>query len=348
MQLCPGTGAPVNLHGKNVIRGVVFISVIIATLAGLWLYQDMQSRLHTPLRLDSPEQFTIKPGMSLLAVAAEITARGWFDSPRYLQLQARLRGVATSIKAGEYLLEPGATALSLLDMIVAGKVVQYSLTIPEGWTFKQIIAALHRHPQIRRELVSTRPARVMLEIGYPGYAAEGRFFPDTYYFPAGASDVEFLRRALKRMEAVLQEEWDRRMVALPYSSPYQALIMASLVEKETAAPDERTMIAGVFVRRLEKKMKLQTDPTVIYALGERYDGDLRANDMYVDSPFNTYRYKGLPPTPIAAAGRASIRAALQPEAGEALYFVATGDDGRHHFSRTLAEHNRAVAEYQLR
>ena len=333
---------------ENAIRVGVLVSIVIAALAGWWLYQDLQARLQAPLQIDSPEQFTIKPGMSLLAVAEEIAARGWFDAPRYLQLHARLQGVEASIKAGEYLLEPGATALSLLDMIVAGKVVQHSLTIPEGWTFGQIIGALHRHPHIKRELASTRPARVMLEIGYPGYAAEGRFFPDTYYFPAGASDIEFLRRAFKRMEAVLQEEWDKRMVGLPYGSPYQALIMASLIEKETAAPDERGMIAGVFVRRLEKNMKLQTDPTVIYALGERYDGDLRARDMQVDSPFNTYRYKGLPPTPIAAAGRASIRAALQPDVGEALYFVATGDDGRHYFSRTLAEHNRAVAEYQLR
>ena len=337
-----------NLQSKNAIRGGALVSVVIVVLAGWWLYQDIQARLQAPLQIDSPEQFTIKPGMSLLAVAEEIAARGWFDAPRYLQLQARLQGVEASIKAGEYLLEPGATALSLLDMIVAGKVVQHSLTIPEGWTFRQIIGALHQHPHIKRELASTRPARVMLEIGYPGYAAEGRFFPDTYYFPAAASDIEFLRRAFKRMEAVLQEEWDGRMVGLPYGSPYQALIMASLIEKETAAPDERGMIAGVFVRRLEKNMKLQTDPTVIYALGERYDGDLRARDMHVDSPFNTYRYKGLPPTPIAAAGRASIRAALQPEAGEALYFVATGEDGRHYFSRTLAEHNRAVAEYQLR
>ena len=188
----------------------------------------------------------------------------------------------------------------------------------------------------------------MIEIGYPGYYAEGRFFPDTYYFPAATTDVDFLRRAFRQMETVLSEEWHKRMSGLPYQSPYEALIMASLIEKETAVIDEREKIAGVFVRRLKKNMRLQTDPTVIYALGESYDGDIRHKDLEYDSPFNTYRYKGLPPTPIAAAGRASIRAALQPEPGTALYFVATGENGRHYFSQTLAEHNKAVAKYQLR
>ena len=188
----------------------------------------------------------------------------------------------------------------------------------------------------------------MSEIGYPGYHAEGRFFPDTYYFPAETTDVDFLRRAFKQMESVLYDEWDKRMKGVPYRLPYEALIMASLIEKETAVPDERKKIAGVFVRRLEQNMKLQTDPTVIYALGENYDGDIRRRDLGFDSPYNTYRYKGLPPTPIAAPGRASIRAALQPEPGTALYFVATGEDGRHYFSDTLAEHNRAVAKYQLK
>ena len=252
------------------------------------------------------------------------------------------------VKAGQYRLAPGITALSLLDMIVAGKVTRHALTIPEGWTFRQIMVALHDHPHITRVLASADPQRVMAEIGYPGYAAEGRFFPDTYHFPAGTTDVDFLRRAFRQMEAVLNEEWALRAAGLPYRSPYQALIMASLVEKETAVADERGRIAGVFVRRLERNMKLQTDPTVIYAMGDSFDGDIRHKDLDIDSPFNTYRHRGLPPAPIAAAGRASIRAALQPEPGEALYFVATGENGRHHFSRTLAEHNKAVARYQLK
>ena len=330
------------------MRKLLLIPVVLTVLFGWWVYQDMQTRLTAPLKLDRPELFAIEPGMSLLAVANEVARRGWFDSPLYLQLEGKLRGIDGLVKAGQYQVEPGSTAQSLLDMIVSGKVAQHSLTIPEGWTFMQIVAALHEHPHINRLLSSTDPDRVMTETGYPGYSAEGRFFPDTYYFPAGTTDIDFLRRAFRQMETVLNEEWKMRMAGLPYRSPYQALVMASLIEKETAVADERERIAGVFIRRLEKNMKLQTDPTVIYALGESFGGDIRHKDLDVDSPFNTYRHRGLPPTPIAAAGRASIRAALQPEPGEALYFVATGENGRHHFSRTLAEHNRAVARYQLR
>lgn len=330
------------------MRNLLLISGVLVVLAGSWFYQDAQKQLNIPLKIAGPEYFSIEPGMSLLAVAGEVAARGWFDYPFYLQLEGKIRGVDGLIKAGQYQVGPGATASSLLEMIVAGRVSQHALTIVEGWTFPQIMAAVHESRYIRRQLSSTRPERVMSEIGYPGYHAEGRFFPDTYYFPAETTDVDFLRRAFRQMEAVLSEEWDKRMKGVPYRLPYEALIMASLIEKETAVPDERRRIAGVFLRRLEQNMKLQTDPTVIYALGENYDGDIRRRDLGFDSPYNTYRYKGLPPTPIAAPGRASIRAALQPEPGTALYFVATGENGRHYFSDTLAEHNRAVAKYQLR
>ncbi len=326
----------------------VFISGLLLVLIGWLSYQEMEKQLNRPLNIEGPVYFSIEPGMSLLAVAGELAARGWFDYPFYLQLEGKIRGVDGLIKAGQYQVEPGATASSLLDMIVAGRVTQHALTIVEGWSFSQIMAALHDSRYIRRQLNSTRPDRVMAEIGYPGYHAEGRFFPDTYYFPAETTDVDFLRRSFKQMEAVLSQEWDRRMAGLPYRSPYEALIMASLIEKETAVAGERNRIAGVFVRRLEKNMKLQTDPTVIYALGEDYDGNIRRRDLEADSPYNTYRYKGLPPTPIAAPGRASIHAALQPEPGTALFFVATGENGRHYFSDTLAEHNQAVARYQLR
>ena len=330
------------------MRNVLLVSGVLAVLAGWWFYQDVQKRLNMPLAIEGSAYFSIEPGMSLLAVAEGVAERGWFEYPYMLQLEGKLRGVDGLIKAGQYQVEPGTTALSFLDMIVAGKVTQHSLTIVEGWTFPRIITALHESRHIRRQLRSTRPERVMIEIGYPGYHAEGRFFPDTYYFPAATTDVDFLRRSFEQMEAVLYQEWERRMAGLPYRSPYEALIMASLVEKETAVADERKKIAGVFVRRLEQNMKLQTDPTVIYALGENYDGDIRHRDLEFDSPYNTYRHKGLPPTPIAAPGRASIHAALQPEPGTALFFVATGENGRHHFSDTLAEHNRAVAKYQLR
>ena len=319
--------------------------VLLLAVAGGWFYRDVREQLDSPLALREPAIIAINPGASLFSVAAELKERGWFDYPVYLTIEGRLRNVAGSIKTGEYLVEPGATAASLLETIVAGKVTQRSLTLLEGWTFRQIMAALRERPQVEKTLHADAPRRVMEEIGYAGHAAEGRFFPDTYYFTAGETDAELLRRAYQRMETVLAEEWEQRASGLPYQSPYQALIMASLVEKETAVDEERGKIAGVFVRRLEKNMRLQADPTVIYALGENYDGNIRRKDLSVDSPFNTYRYRGLPPTPIAAAGRASIRAALQPEWGTALYFVATGDGG-HHFSDTLAEHNRAVARYR--
>ena len=330
------------------MRKTLLIPALILVLAGWWYYQDVQKQLNLPLKIDGPEYFYIESGMSLLAVAEGVATRGWFDYPFYLQLAGKVRGVDGLIKAGEYQVEPGTSALSLLEMIVAGKVAQHTLTLLEGWTFNQMMAAIRENRFIRKTLTSTEPKRVMAGIGYPGYFAEGRFFPDTYYFPAGETDVDFLRRAFNKMETVLNEEWRGRMIGLPYKSPYQALIMASLIEKETAMADEREKIAGVFIRRLEKNMKLQTDPTVIYALGENYDGNIRHRDLEIDSPFNTYRYKGLPPTPIAAPGRASIRAALQPEPGTELYFVATGENGRHYFSHTLAEHNRAVKKYQLR
>ena len=327
---------------------LLLIPGVLVALAGWWLYQDMQQQLNVPLKIDVSEYFSIEPGMSLLDVAESLAQRNWFNYPFYLQLEGKLQGVDGLIKAGQYQVEPGTTPLSLLEMVVAGRVTQHTLTILEGWTFKQIMTAVHENRYIKRVLTSTQPRRVMIEIGYPGYYAEGRFSPDTYYFPAATTDVDFLRRAFRHMETVLNEEWHKRMSGLPYKSPYEALIMASLIEKETAVVDEREKIAGVFVRRLKKNMRLQTDPTVIYALGESYDGDIRHKDLEYDSPFNTYRYKGLPPTPIAAAGRASIRAALQPEPGTALYFVATGENGRHYFSQTLAEHNEAVAKYQLR
>lgn len=319
--------------------------VLLLAVAGGWFYQDVREQLNSPLALKEPAIIAINPGDSLFSVAAELQERGWFDYPVYLTIEGRLRNVAGSIKTGEYRVEPGATAASLLETIVAGKVTQRSLTLLEGWSFRQIMAALRARPQVEKTLDSDAPRRIMEEIGYAGHAAEGRFFPDTYYFTAGATDAELLRRAYRRMETVLAEEWEQRASGLPYQSPYQALIMASLVEKETAVDAERGKIAGVFVRRLEKNMRLQADPTVIYALGEQYDGNIRRKDLSLDSPFNTYRYRGLPPTPIAAAGRASIRAALQPEWGTALYFVATGDGG-HQFSDTLAEHNRAVARYR--
>ena len=242
---------------------------------------------------------------------------------------------------------PGLTPRGMLGLIVSGKVVQYPLTIPEGWTFEQIMEAVQDNTVLKHTLNNADEQFVMEQLGHGEEAAEGRFFPDTYHFPRGTSDIEFLRRAYDTMTRVLAEEWDNRDGGLPYKSAYEALIMASIIEKETSVAEERYKIAGVFVRRLQRGMLLQTDPTVIYALGRNFNGDIHNRDLNIDSPFNTYTNKGLPPTPIASPGRASIDAALHPEAGTALYFVAMGD-GHHHFSDTLAEHNKAVAKYQLK
>lgn len=321
--------------------------IIIGVAAAWWLATDIQRQLQLPLALHTPTVLKIKPGTSLTALTNEIVSRGWLPHPYYLIFEGRRRGLATSIKAGEYELKPGITPMALLDRVVAGKVIQYSLTIPEGWTFKQIIDFVENSDELERTLGSLKPEYIMQEIGATGQLPEGRFFPETYHFPAGTTDVQFLRRAYETMQSTLMEEWRHRVITLPYRTPYEALIMASIIEKETALPEERGKIAGVFVRRLQRGIKLQTDPTVIYAMGATFDGNIRQQDLSIDSPYNTYLIKGLPPTPIAAPGRASIRAALHPEEGSALYFVATGD-GRHHFSNTLPEHKRAVAKYQLK
>ncbi|MEE8321775.1 MAG: endolytic transglycosylase MltG [Gammaproteobacteria bacterium] len=329
----------------------IFMALVMLLLtfgaATWWLWQDMQRTLQQPVNLSKPFVYSIEPGMSLRAVSEDLAANGILDNPYYLNFAGRRQGIAHKLKTGEYEIIPGTTALQLLEQFVAGKVVQYTLTLLEGWTFEQIMEAVMNSDR----LVHTLPPAIgsqqlMLSIGYPDIVAEGQFFPDTYHFPVGTTDLEFLRRAFHLLSRVLDEEWQRRAANLPYKTPYDALIMASIIEKETGRTDEREKIAGVFVRRLRQGMKLQTDPTVIYAMGARYNGNIKHKDLEIDSPYNTYRNRGLPPTPIALAGRGSINAALHPEDGKALYFVSRGD-GSHYFSSTLNEHNKAVAKYQL-
>jgi len=265
----------------------------------------------------------------------------------YLRLLARWNGQAAKLKAGEYWLAPGTTPPQFLDQLVAGRVKVYSLTIVEGWTFRQMLRAIHVHDAIRQTLAGLGGDEIMDRLQRPGEHPEGHFLPETYRFPRGTTDLEVLRWAYAGMDKVLAKAWSGRAEGLPLGSPYQALILASLVEKETALPAERPVIAGVFLRRLAIGMKLQTDPTVIYGLGEAFDGDIRRADLIRDTPYNTYTRDGLPPTPICLPGRASIQAAVNPAAGDSLYFVARGD-GSHQFSRTLSEHNAAVRRYQLR
>ena len=323
------------------------VLVLAGSLALGWVIMEYHSFLETPLRVPPKGMvYTLTPGTSLGALAQELAQRGVIRHPRFLVWLGRRAGYAARIQAGEYRLTPGMHPEDLLRMLVAGRVVQHSLTLVEGWTFREVRAAVKSDPVLHHELNGLSDAQIMKRLGHPGRKPEGLFYPDTYRFPRGTTDLAFLERAYRTMQHHLDKAWARRAKGLPLKSPYQALILASIVEKETAVPRERPRIAGVFIRRLERGMRLQADPTVIYGLGRAFDGDLHTRDLRHDTPYNTYTRGGLPPTPIAMPGGASIHAVLHPAAGDALYFVARGD-GTHVFSRTLAEHDRAVRRYQL-
>ena len=327
----------------------LLLLIVVAAAAGYWLWHDYQRFRDTPLKISSEGiNYRVEPGTPLTVVANDLAQQGVLRQPLYLRLLARELDVSSKIKAGEYLIAANTTPVMLLEQLVRGKVIEYSLTVIEGWTFKQMMLAVRTHPMLVQTLgESMSTEQVMAAIGYPGEHPEGRFFPDTYRFPRQTTDVAFLKRAHEKMEEVLEKEWNGREEKLPLKTPYEALILASIVEKETGIPEERDQVAGVFIRRLEKGMLLQTDPTVIYGMGERFDGNIRRKDLKSDTPYNTYTRPGLPPTPIALPGQESIHAALHPADGNSLYFVATGDGG-HYFSATLKEHNRAVRRYQLK
>jgi len=268
------------------------------------------------------------------------------NDPWLFILLAKVKGVETRVRAGEYQIEPGMTADELLEKFLQGSALQYSFTVIEGWSFRQMLAAIAEDPVIEHTLEDKDNQEIMTSIGYPEQHPEGMFFPDTYRFPKGTSDVDFLRRAYQVMQKHLTREWNQRDSELPLESSYDALILASIIEKETGAGFERPLISGVFIQRLKKNMRLQTDPTIIYGLGEAFDGNIRFRDLKKDTPYNTYLRAGLTPTPIALPGLEAIHAALHPAKTEALYFVSKGD-GTHHFSATLEEHNAAVNRYQL-
>lgn len=324
------------------------IVIFVTSLLLAWGWMEYEEFVTTPLML--PEgglTYDLKSGTTIRGVTRQLAADGVLSKPIMLRLVARLTGQASRLKAGEYHLPPGITPPQLLEILTSARVVQHALTIIEGWTFKQLMAAVRRHQSLTHTLEGVADDQVMARLGLEEVFPEGRFYPDTYHFPKGTTDVEFLRRAYQRMDDFLQAAWEKRDKDLPFDSSYQALILASIIEKETAISTERSKIAGVFVRRLRRGMLLQTDPTVIYGMGDAYDGNIRRRDLSADTPYNTYVHRGLTPTPIAMPGGASIEAALHPEEGNALYFVATGDGG-HHFSATLEAHNQAVRKYQLK
>ncbi len=320
---------------------------LMGMAGGFWLAHTQRNAMERPLRIDGePFVYTVPSGASITRVARDLEAAGIVESPLRLVLEARWSGDAGRIKAGEYALEPGLTPSGLIDLLVEGVVVQYPFAIIEGWTFRELRRRIAESGVLVRTLEGLSDAEVMAKLGHPEMHPEGRFFPETYHFPSGATDLQLLSRAFEAMADYLESAWVRRVADLPLSSPDEALVLASIVEKETGAAEERARIAGVFMSRLRRGMRLETDPTVIYGLGDDFDGDLTKADLRRDTPYNTYTRKGLPPTPIAIAGAAAIDAVTAPVEDGSLFFVSKGD-GRHVFSTNYDDHRKAVRRYQI-
>ena len=323
----------------------VLLAVILAFVAAIAGVSWFTTR-HLPMRSD-PTMFSIPPGASLRSAAQVIESAG-IDIPAWqLEILGRAMGRSAKIKAGSYEVEEGLTALALLDKLTRGDVMQGELVLVEGKTFRQLRALLNEHPDLAHDTQKLSDGKILTLLGAKETHPEGLFFPDTYLFNKGSSDIDVLRRAYKAMQPKLAAAWERRESTLPLKTPYELLILASIVEKETGLAADRPQVAAVFVNRLRRGMLLQTDPTVIYGLGERFDGNLRKIDLQTDTPWNTYTRPGLPPTPIAMPGVASLQAVAKPPPSDMLYFVARGD-GSSEFSTSLDEHNSAVAKYQKR
>ncbi len=332
----------------KLIKRLFILGTLAATLVVGVLVAQMLSFTNSEVKLPREEAvFLIKSGSNIKTIAQDLTMQGIIEDPWLFILLAKLKGVETRVRAGEYSIELGQTPADLLQTFTEGSSIQYSFTVIEGWTFRQMLTELAKDPIIEHSVGGKSDAEIMALIGVPGQHPEGLFFPDTYRFPKGSSDIDFLRRAYQVMQKHLEREWGQRDEDLPLENSYEALILASIIEKETGVGFERPMIGGVFTQRLKRNMRLQTDPTIIYGLGDSFDGDIRFRDLKKDTPYNTYLHAGLTPTPIALPGLDSIRAALHPANTEALYFVSKGD-GTHHFSATLEEHNAAVNRYQLK
>lgn len=295
---------------------------------------------------DNNTAFEVVRGDSISSVAKRLQEQGVLQHPSLFIVATYVSGQATKIKAGEYLLNDGITSKQLLEKLVQGDVVKRQITFVEGWTFEQMQQEIKKHPTIKATIDASNTKTLAAQIGLPNHHLEGQFFPDSYQYEKDSTDVVIFRKAHELMASTLAIEWEKRSANLPYKTPYEALIMASIVEKETGAPVERSRIAAVFINRLKMGMPLQTDPTVIYGLGKAYKGNLTKAHLLADTPYNTYTRVGLPPTPIANPSREAIHAALHPANEKTLYFVGKGD-GTHYFSQTLSEHNKAVRQYQL-
>ncbi|MES2502081.1 MAG: endolytic transglycosylase MltG [Pseudomonadota bacterium] len=328
----------------RLIRLSVIVSVIVAVLSSAWLFQYAR----TSLKLSpQAQEISIQPKSGLRSIANQLTEQKVLGSPWPFIVLAKILQKEQNLKAGDYTLNKNITPYQLLLSLNHGKATQGSITFIEGKTFKQMREKIAKNDAIKNTTQKLSDAKIMQLVGKGETHAEGLFFPDTFYFDRGTLDTILLKRAYDSMQVKLNQAWNNRAPNLPYKNSYEALIMASIVEKETGKASERPMIAGVFLNRLRIGMRLQTDPTVIYGMGDKYDGNIRRKDLQTDTIYNTYTRSGLPPTPIAMPGLASIEAALHPEQTKALYFVGKGD-GSHAFSNSLVEHNRAVSKYQLK
>lgn len=330
---------------KTLFRYVLFFIILMGLLISVLLFQ-LNEKISSPIGIKEPTLFTVKAGDSLNRFSKNLKNIGWIETRFWIRLYVRLNPNLANIKQGTYQVVANDTLESLLHKVVAGHEHQFSLTFVEGTTLKQWLTTLHQHPMIIQTQDTSSVEQVALTLGIAQANPEGWFFPETYAFTAGTSDIEVLKRAYKKMTKQLEELWPKRAAGLPYKNAYEALIMASIIEKETGQVSEQTTIASVFVNRLNKRMRLQTDPTVIYGLGDKYQGDITRKHLKQKTAYNTYRINGFPPTPIAMPGRSAIKAALHPISSNLYYFVSKGN-GEHQFSATLSAHNAAVAKYQL-
>ena len=329
------------------VLSIALLLVAVTAGVGAWQVQRfMNTEVSVP---PNGIEFEIPNGSAFASVTQDLVDNGVIDNDRWFRLYARWSGEASAVQAGEYLIPSGATPASILQQFTSGAVRLYSFTIIEGWNHRDLLKALHANEMITASMSEEDWPGLLADLGASAAYPEGLFLPETYRFARNTSDRELLGQAHSLMQQVLAEEWNARDATTAVKSPYEALILASIVEKETARADERARIAGVFTRRLEKGMRLQTDPTVIYGIGPAFNGNLTRRDLRTDTPYNTYTRNGLPPTPIAMPGRAAIHSALNPAPGKELFFVATGlGDGSHKFSATKSEHDAAVAEYLKR
>ncbi|VAW52913.1 FIG004453: protein YceG like [hydrothermal vent metagenome] len=333
-------------QSNKIFSGKIIGGISIVFFIGLYYSSKIYFEMHKEFSLSEPDSIIFSKGSTIKILANKLIEKKLLDNKNHFFIWGKLNRQETRLQAGEYSLTAGLSLAELLNNMVAGKVIQHNITLIEGYTFRQILQTIQQNSIIDKQLENFSDAEIMTALGHEGEHPEGRFYPDTYYISHGITDADLLKRSYDEMAKILEQEWQQREEGLPLKSAYEALILASIVEKESAIAEERPLIAGLFINRLRKKMRLQTDPTVIYGI-ENYDGNIRFRDLRKDTPYNTYTRRGLPPTPIALPGREAIHATLHPDKTNYLYFVAYSDgSGRHVFSTNLKDHEKAVDKYQ--